>query len=99
MAADIGSLNMSTEQTNIHPVRLAIGLLLLIASCVHVFRQSVRDRRIGHPWRHTLSCALIAWPLCYVYWLFLWPGTLRQKLFGSDEERALKWAKRKLSEP
>jgi len=78
------------------PIFLMIQTLLLILSCVHVFLESKNSRRIGHPWVHTLSCALIAWPLCYLYWIFWWPGTLRQKIFGSDEEQAKTWAKQKL---
>jgi tellurite resistance protein TehA-like permease len=62
--------------------------VLLLASCTHVFIESARNRRIGHPVLHALMCAIVLWPLPYLLWLFWWPGALRQKLFGSDRERA-----------
>jgi len=86
------------ESSKLELVFRAIGIILLIASCVHVFRESKGDRRIGKPWLHVISCALILWPLSYLFWLFLWPGKLRQKLFGSEEERAQEWARQKLKE-
>lgn len=91
-----GSAADVSGTTKIHPVLFATAMLLFVASCTHVYRQSAHDRRVGHPWMHAISCALIAWPLSYLYWLFLWPGTLRQKVFGSDEAHARKWAERKL---
>jgi hypothetical protein len=53
---------------------------MLMASCIHVFIDSVRDRRIGHPWMHALMCAIVVWPLAYIFWLFWWPGKLRQAI-------------------
>lgn len=48
---------------------------------------------------HTLACLIIMWPLSYLFWLFWWPGKLRQKLFDSDEARARKWARQYLLIP
>lgn len=73
-----------------------IGGILLIASCIHVFVDSKRDPKIGHPWRHALMCALVAWPLPYLLWLLWWPGKLRQALFGSDRDKADQWARRRI---
>jgi len=72
------------------------GLILLIASCIHVFLDSKRDPQIGHPWRHALMCALVVWPLPYLLWLFWWPGKLRQALFGSDRDKAEQWARERM---
>jgi len=77
------------------PYRI-VGVILLIASCIHVYVDSKRDPRIGRPWRHALMCALIAWPLPYLLWLFWWPGKVRQALFGSDRDKADQWARRQM---
>jgi len=66
---------------------MAIGAILVFASCCHVFAESKNDPRIGHPWLHAMLCFLAFWPLPYLCWLFWWPGKLRQALFGSDKSR------------
>ena len=70
------------------PVVTVIWLLAFWASLVHVFVQSWRNKRVGYPVLHTLMVALVAWPYSYLGWILWWPGSLRQGLFGSDEERA-----------
>ena len=69
------------------PVVTVIRLLALLASLVHVFVQSRRNKRVGYPVLHTLMVALVIWPISYLCWILWWPGSLRQWLFGSDEER------------
>ena len=66
---------------------IVIWLILLVASCIHVFIDSKRDRHIGRPWMHAIMCAIL-WPLPYILWLLWWPGKLRQSIFGSDKDRA-----------
>ena len=86
------------ENKYANPIYMTIGIFLLIASCIHVFRDSKKDPRIGDPWMHTLACLIIMWPLYYLFWLFWWPGKLRQKLFGSDEAHARKWARQQFNQ-
>ena len=68
----------------------ALWLIAFLASSAHVFVQSKRDRRVGFPIRHTLMVALVVWPISYLCWVLWWPGSLRQWLLGSDEERIKK---------
>ncbi len=70
--------------------------LLMLATFIHVFRDSMKDPRIGHPWMHALMCVIVIWPLPYLCWLLWWPGKLRQRLFGSDRERIRKKVQREL---
>ena len=81
------------------PILNLIWLALMIASCVHVGMDSSRERRIGHPFMHVMMCLVVCWPLTYILWLFCWPGKLRQKLFGSDREKAQRWAANQLRTP
>lgn len=67
------------------PIIRAIWLIAVVASLVHVYRQSRRMH--DGPIRHTLMVALCAWPLGYLCWVLWWPGSLRQWFLGSDEER------------
>jgi hypothetical protein len=75
--------------------------LLLIAvyvvSLIHVFIQSKNDKHVGYPIRHTLMVAIVLWPLGYLFWVLMWPGCLRQAIFGTDEEKAQKWAEKILN--
>jgi hypothetical protein len=68
-----------------NPVMSAIWFIAFLASLVHVCRESIRMR--DGPLRHTVMVALCAWPLGYLGWVLWWPGSLRQWLFGSDEDR------------
>ena len=79
---------MNDETSN--PVLTTIWLIALVASLIHVFLQSRRDKQVGTPIRHTLMVALVIWPVSYLCWLLWWPGSLRQWLFGSDKERIKK---------
>ena len=83
---------MSSEDNPFGPMTI-IYLILCLASCIHVFLDSKRDRHIGHPWMHAIMCAIL-WPLPYILWLLWWPGKLRQVIFGSDSDRV----KRRLEE-
>jgi len=73
-------------------------VILVLASSVHVFLQSKRDRRIGYPLRHALMCAIVLWPLSYLCWIFWWPGNLRQAMFGSNRDSAHEWARSLIEE-
>jgi len=77
---------------------LEIIAALLVASLIHVFIESSRDRRIGNPWLHVGLTLFVFWPFSYLFWIFLWPGSLRQAIFGSDRERARKRARAMLDE-
>jgi len=72
----------------------AILIVLYLVNLTHVFMQSKRDKRIGYPIRHTFMVAIILWPLGYLFWILMWPGNLRQAIFGTDEEKAQKWVKK-----
>lgn len=85
---------MSEEEPDLTTV--AIWAILVFASCCHVFADSKRDSKIGHPWRHAMMCAFVLWPVPYLCWLFWWPGRLRQVLFGPDKRRAQRWAEQQL---
>ena len=87
---------MITENGHQFDPRLIVWIALILASCVHVFIDSKNDRRIGHPWIHSIMCLVVLWPLVYVLWLFWWPGKLRQAVFGSEKSRAEKWAQKRL---
>ena len=86
---------MTTDEP-LHPIALIIWGALALASAVHVFTDSRRGRRIGHPWAHALMCLIVLWPFVYLLWLFWWPGKVRQAIFGSDKLWARRWAERKL---
>ena len=75
------------DDETVTPVLTTLWLILSLASLVHVFVQSWRDKRVGYPIRHTIMVALVLWPVSYLCWILWWPGSLRQWLFGSDEER------------
>jgi hypothetical protein len=87
---------MSSEDDPFSPMTI-VCLILCLASCIHVFLDSKHDLHIGHPWMHSIMCAIL-WPLPYVLWLFLWPGKLRQAIFGSDRDRiSRKFAKGRIT--
>jgi hypothetical protein len=50
-----------------------IILLLLLASCIHVYVCSARDPRAGDPWMH-VALLIPVWPLSYGLWLIWWLG-------------------------
>ncbi len=62
-------------------------LVVYVATLAHVLVESVRDKRVGSPFVHVFLVAVVAWPLGYLLWILVWPGRLRQWLFGSDAER------------
>ena len=68
-----------------------VWVILILASCIHVFVDSKRDPRIGSPWLHAWMCAIVVWPLPYILWLFWWPGKLRHAIFGSGKRRTTRW--------
>ena len=74
-----------------------ILVIAYVASLAHVFVASKRNRRVGTPVMHTLMNAIL-WPLAYLCWIFWWPGSLRQWLFGSDEDRVRKRVRRRFAE-
>ena len=76
-----------------NPVVFLVVLALSIASSLHVFCESSRDRRIGNRWWHVGINYLVCWPLSYLCWVFWWPGSLRQSMFGTDRDRARQWAR------
>jgi len=75
-----------------------VWIALQFASLVHVFRESSRDKRIGNRWWHVGMNLLVCWPLPYLCWVFWWPGSLRQAMFGSDREKAHQWARNLIEE-
>jgi hypothetical protein len=90
-------MNYWAEPIYTHP-EVWLLLALEAVTLVHVYRQSRKDARIGHPWLHVCMVMLVLWPLSYLFWLLWWPGALRQALFGSDRKRAEEWARRRLEE-
>jgi hypothetical protein len=75
-----------------------VWVALQIASLVHVFRESSRDKRIGNRWWHVGMNLLVCWPLPYLGWIFWWPGSLRQAMSGSDRDKAHRWARNLIEE-
>ena len=54
--------------------------LIVIGTLIHVFLESKRMRDSGI--RNAVMVAVCLWPLGYLLWLFVWPGTLGRKLSG-----------------
>jgi hypothetical protein len=80
-----------------NPMLQAISFIAFIVSLVHVCRESLRMH--DGPIRHTLMIALCAWPLGYLCWVFWWPGSFRQWLFGSDQARIRRQGDRRFGSP
>jgi hypothetical protein len=73
---------------------LWLCVILETISLVHVYCESVRDETIGRPWLHVIMVMVVLWPLSYLLWVLWWPGSLRQAVFGSDKDKAQRWARR-----
>jgi len=71
-----------------------IMILINIATSIHIGIQSSRNKRIGNTFWHVGMNLLVGWFLVYPLWLFVWPGQLRQYLFGNDRDKAQKWARK-----
>lgn len=65
---------------------VAVLIVLYFASLVHVFVESMLMRE--RPLMYTLMVGIVVWPLGYLLWLMVWPGSLRRivvkKLLGPD---------------
>lgn len=90
-------MNETGDPYYMHPFTW-VWIALQIASLVHVFRESSRDKRIGNRWWHVGMNLFVCWPLPYLCWVFWWPGSLRQAMFGSDREKARHWARNLIDE-
>ena len=66
---------------------------LQTASLIHVGWQSSHDKRIGHTFWHVGMNLLVCWPFPYLCWILWWPGDLRQAIFGTDRDKAHRWAR------
>jgi len=58
----------------------AAFFILWILSLIHVYRESKRLNEAV--FIQTVMVAVCFWPLGYLFWIFLWPGTLRRFLTG-----------------
>jgi len=81
---------MNDETDNL--IITIVWLAAYLSSLIHVFIDSKNDKNVGFPIRHTLMISLVIWPISYLCWIFWWPGKLRQAIFGSDKEKAQRWA-------
>ena len=103
MAYNVEVIGMAAyEAESITQVLRAVGYCLVIvayvASLIHVFMQSSRGKLVRWPIFSTAMVALTLWPLGYLLWIFWWPGSLRQWMFGSDKERIRKRVQKQFRE-
>ncbi len=68
------------------PELAALWFFLAIMSAIHIHRQSERIG-VGVRW-YDMTGAVLLFPLYYLFWLFIWPGSLRRSIDELEDAKA-----------